>query len=556
MASSFQSLTINDTGNLTLPSGTSANRASLQSNTAIQWTNTGSQAYSTLAGSPGTVSNTSWTCPTGVTSIEVLVVAGGGQGGSSHGGGGGGGGVIYNSAFPVVPGTAYTVTVGVGGYLAQSTPSQNGTNSVFGPLTALGGGAGTNEAGFGLFGGSGGGGGGKGGAVFNGGYGQPGQGNPGGKGTDNNPYNGGGGGGAGAAGANAGANAGNGGNGLNFSISGTPTWYAGGGGGNAYGPTGGTVGIGGQGGGGNGGIYQTGSTTSGTVGTASTGGGGGGNILAAGNLWGMAGGSGTVIIRYTLATTTSQPFGQTRLNTAINTLETFTGKNVYTGSAIMVFDPGVSYPGSGSTLNDLSGYGNNASIVASPTYTSSNGGYFTFNGTSQYLRVPISDSINTCQTGITMISWIYPTAWNSGMAWNNHIQGATNYGAVSGAIQNLGASGNLNIQTRINNFCCQTLSMNTTASLSTWFQYVSVWDGGCLYVYMNGVLQQIGQPTYGTLQMINDMYFGVNADTIKINSTTVNMYTGRLGWAAIYNRGLTADEINLNFQTYRSRYGI
>jgi hypothetical protein len=205
----------------------------------------------------------------------------------------------------------------------------------------------------------------------------------------------------------------------------------------------------------------------------------------------------------------------------------------------------------------LTGLNNNATMVASPTYNSGSGGYFTFNGTSQYLRVPISDSINTCQTGITMISWIYPTAWNSGMAWNNHIQGATAYGPVSGAIQNLGASGNLNIQTRINNTCCQSVAMSATANLNTWFQYVSVWDGGCLYVYMNGVLQQIGQPTYGTLNMVNDMFFAANADSFRTDgSTLVNMYTGRLGWSAIYNRGLTADEINLNFQTYRSRYGI
>ena len=80
MTSSFKGLTINDTGNLTLPNGTSSNRPSLYSSTAIQWTNTGSQAYSVISGSGGTVSNTSWTCPTGVTSIEVLVVAGGGSG--------------------------------------------------------------------------------------------------------------------------------------------------------------------------------------------------------------------------------------------------------------------------------------------------------------------------------------------------------------------------------------------------------------------------------------------------------------------------------------------
>ena len=40
-----------------------------------------------------------WTCPTGVTSVEVLTVAGGGGAGGQHySGGGGGGGVVYDTA--------------------------------------------------------------------------------------------------------------------------------------------------------------------------------------------------------------------------------------------------------------------------------------------------------------------------------------------------------------------------------------------------------------------------------------------------------------------------
>jgi len=75
--------------------------------------------------------------------IEVLVVAGGGGGGTHHGGGGGGGGVIYNRSFPVTAGTPYGVTVG-GGAPSGSYPSRgpNGGNSVFSSLTAIGGGAG------------------------------------------------------------------------------------------------------------------------------------------------------------------------------------------------------------------------------------------------------------------------------------------------------------------------------------------------------------------------------------------------------------------------------
>ena len=61
----------------------------------------------------------SWTCPSGVTSVDVQVWAGGGGGGGSDNGygagAGGGGGYSKKLAIPVVPGTVYTVVVGSGG---------------------------------------------------------------------------------------------------------------------------------------------------------------------------------------------------------------------------------------------------------------------------------------------------------------------------------------------------------------------------------------------------------------------------------------------------------
>ena len=78
MASQLQPTIIESSSAISLPVGTTAQRPGY---TAIQWTNTGSQAYSVLAGATPTLTNTSWTAPTGVTQVEVLVVAGGGSGG-------------------------------------------------------------------------------------------------------------------------------------------------------------------------------------------------------------------------------------------------------------------------------------------------------------------------------------------------------------------------------------------------------------------------------------------------------------------------------------------
>lgn len=85
--------------------------------------------------------------------VDVLVVAGGGGPGyTAWSGAGGGGGVIYETEHSVSA-TAYSVTVGNGG-----TQGNNGGNSAFDSLTAIGGGRGGTPTLAAASGGSGGGG--------------------------------------------------------------------------------------------------------------------------------------------------------------------------------------------------------------------------------------------------------------------------------------------------------------------------------------------------------------------------------------------------------------
>jgi len=243
--------------------------------------------------------------------VEVLVVAGGGGGGSGFnrsacGGGGGAGGLLYASSYGVSAGTGITVTIGAGGAggpAGTGSPTgdgSNGSNSIFGGLTSIGGGGGTTYFDTnGKNGGSGGGAGGAGGYTPVGGQGIPGQGNNGGNqvgsGQSTDTTSCGGGGGAGAVGANGvtSQRGGNGGIGLPYYISGFSTYYAGGGGGGASQVGGG---FGGLGGGANGGNLDS----NGSSGVNYTGGGGGGASSGVGvaATAGGTGGSGIVIVRY------------------------------------------------------------------------------------------------------------------------------------------------------------------------------------------------------------------------------------------------------------------
>jgi len=224
--------------------------------------------------------------------ITYLIVGGGGGKGTTstgYGGGGGGGGVLASTT-GLTQGVVYTITVGAA---SASVGTNGGNSSIVGAnptlsLIAYGGGAGGNgwngsNATGGSSGGSGGGAGGHNGNysyALSGGSGTAGQGNNGGT---SNAYLGpsSGGGGAGSTGGNGGQTTdsntgGNGGQGVSNSITGTATYYAGGGGG--YGVWG-----------------VTGSTNTGTIGTGQ---------FAIGN----AASNGVVIISYPDSVGTSSSF--------------------------------------------------------------------------------------------------------------------------------------------------------------------------------------------------------------------------------------------------------
>lgn len=227
--------------------------------------------------------------------VDVLVVAGGGGGGGnaaqSHAGGGGGAGELYYAEGVSVSG-ATTVTVGAAGAgeiaISSSswTASTAGGNSVFGTLTAQGGGRGGHQYENGGSGGSGGGGargsppgGTTGGATTKTiGFGNIGGGSGSSLGSTASAGSGGGAGGPGLYSYNDSVRT-PGGPGLAYSISGTRQTYAAGG---------------------NGGARNL--SSSGTSATANTGSGGNGGDGSTGVLTsGGNGGSGVVIVRYPIS---------------------------------------------------------------------------------------------------------------------------------------------------------------------------------------------------------------------------------------------------------------
>ena len=107
-------------------------------------------SFATASTSPTTsaaFATRTWTVPASVSSVQALVVAGGGGGGSSNGccydaGAGGGGGVVVATSYAVTAGESITVKTGFGGRGTYCGNGLDGGNSQLGTLIAIGGGRG------------------------------------------------------------------------------------------------------------------------------------------------------------------------------------------------------------------------------------------------------------------------------------------------------------------------------------------------------------------------------------------------------------------------------
>ncbi|GEM_PF-1427023 len=467
------------------------------------------------------LSTGTFTVPSGFAgTVRALVVGGGGSGGGSTAGGGGAGGLVYNAAYAVTA-QAYTVTVGNGGAQAGSaTAGVTGQNSVFGSITAYGGGGGgyTNASagGPGLHGGSGGG-----GAVYSiygpyaAGTGTAGQGNNGGTwGTDNYP-GGGGGGAGGTGGAPTGSQSGNGGTGIVNPIAGSTVgqningaYYLAGGGGGGSGSAGGNGGNGGGGGG-------TSSGYAGTAGTANTGGGGGGGYLYCCGLGG-AGGSGVVVIAYPI---------------------------VY-------------------TIRDRSGSGNTGTAIGGPAPTAGKlGQALSFDGIAS--GIGVNSVVSSIATGpVTMSAWVkFPTVYGSGSPCGVVFRMGDYYSTndiqlIFGTYPAWGGGSNdgtLEVQTADNGATPLTIakSSRSTWTANQWYHVVGIYNGTSGHTYVNGVSDESYSGSANRIASPAAVAADIGHTYTNSGSYICN-FGGTIDDVRVYNRTLSASEVQQLYTSGKS----
>jgi len=226
----------------------------------------------------------------------------------------------------------------------------------------------------------------------------------------------------------------------------------------------------------------------------------------------------------------------------------FTGRTYQTISSGLVAQYLISDYSSGTSLTDSSGNSRTATIVGSPSHTSN---YFTFDGTNDYFITP---NIETPLSGEnhTTECWVYPT--NNGIVVTYVGQSnpftAYHHSAIEIVSGNLefGLWGGSGI-----------ISTGATSAISNnaWHQVVLTYDGTTCRGYLDGSLAGSVTVSWDSphINSGSDMYmaFGVSDITNQGDGTYFN---GRFSTTRIYNRALSLDEIQENYQATKSAFGL
>ena len=216
------------------------------------------------------------------------------------------------------------------------------------------------------------------------------------------------------------------------------------------------------------------------------------------------------------------------------------GKPIVTDGLVLCLDAAnpKSYPGSGTTWTDLSGNGNNGTLVNGVGYNSSNLGSLVFDGSNDYVSVANSNSLNPLTN--TLICWVKSNT----STWNDYgfLMSKRDVFVMHPNI----SSTTVNYYYRLNNAWVS--QQITVSNITVWNMYACSWDGTNINAYLNGALINSGVKT-GPLNTADTGVLQIGKD-----DTYSRYLNGNIAQASIYNRALSATEIAQNYNALKSRY--
>jgi hypothetical protein len=223
-------------------------------------------------------------------------------------------------------------------------------------------------------------------------------------------------------------------------------------------------------------------------------------------------------------------------------------KRVITDGLVLDLDASnrYSYPGTGTSWTDLSGNGNNGTLIGEPSFNSGNGGSIVFDGSNDRVNLGTT-SILKFTNNFTINIWF---KFNTLLGFQAIISNNENGGY--GIIAN---PGNSRLETFywVNGYKRSGDSM-TNYNTSSWFNVSVSFNGNNIIFYRNGNLIE-NVSAIGTVSTTNEP-LTIGANPIGNGASFSDFFNGRIAIIQLYNRALSAAEVLQNYNATKGRFGL
>jgi hypothetical protein len=219
--------------------------------------------------------------------------------------------------------------------------------------------------------------------------------------------------------------------------------------------------------------------------------------------------------------------------------------SIVTNGLVFCVDAGNprSYPGTGTVWNDVSGNKTPSTLINGPTYTSTSGSYFTFDGVDDY------GTVQNTLLGNGNIAWTCSAWVRTTTAVNDLGNGSVLSNASGGPVYSMMGvnAGKIVYWTYQNSAWAQKLGVATVNNniwhMLTWVNYTNF----TMDMYVDGVLDSnVANSTSGNNNPID-----------RLGGSWNSSFSGQISQISMYyNVALSAAQISQNFNAFRGRYGV
>ena len=222
------------------------------------------------------------------------------------------------------------------------------------------------------------------------------------------------------------------------------------------------------------------------------------------------------------------------------------GPNLVTNGLVLCLDAAnpLSYKSGATIWNDLTYNTSGGTLTNGPTFSSTNGGSIVFDGVNDWVTLPTTSIVAFGTGSFTTNVWYSLSSTSAPLPYS--------------CIWDMGGSNTAFGGVYANRFSNNTLlyfangvrlQPSVTQATNTWYYVTLVCSGGTTVdIYLNGNLLQSNSYNYNFTSQ--NWMIGTN------QSAYVEVMNGKIPIFSVYNRALSISEIQQNYNSTKSRFGL